>query len=197
VLAWFQYIKNTTVKDSKPLTLDLMETVGRYYYYYYYYSQKGLLWSKRVVQINMKWIKVGEKTFHLQTLFCSCFVRNLSKEATDLARIGRKFPWGAKLEAYMVPPHYPNTLLLDRSPNIGPLYLVGNLTSSKIGETKALEPLKYQPYCISIQQFSNLLISQRDMSGPRLGALSNNRWSGVRTCTSIANLDELDRCSTW
>jgi hypothetical protein len=28
------------------------------------------------------------------------------------------------------------------------------------------------------QQFSNWLISQRDMSGPRLGALSNNRWSG-------------------
>ncbi len=28
------------------------------------------------------------------------------------------------------------------------------------------------------QQFSNLLISQRDMSGPRLGTLSNNRWSG-------------------
>ncbi len=29
------------------------------------------------------------------------------------------------------------------------------------------------------QQFSNLLISERDMSGPRLGALFNNRWSGV------------------
>ncbi len=27
------------------------------------------------------------------------------------------------------------------------------------------------------QQFSNLLISQRDMSGPRLDTLSNNRWS--------------------
>ncbi len=32
------------------------------------------------------------------------------------------------------------------------------------------------------QQFSNLLISQRDMSGPRLGALSNNRWSGDIEC---------------
>jgi hypothetical protein len=28
------------------------------------------------------------------------------------------------------------------------------------------------------QQFSNLLISQRNMSGPRLGELSNDRWSG-------------------
>jgi hypothetical protein len=55
------------------------------------------------------------------------------------------------------------------------LYLDGNLSNSKIVETKALEPLKsWHLY----QQFLNLLISQRDMSGPRLGALSSNRWSG-------------------
>jgi hypothetical protein len=36
----------------------------------------------------------------------------------------------------------PDHLLLDRSPNIGPHILVGNLTNSKIAETKALEPLK-------------------------------------------------------
>ncbi len=47
-------------------------------------------------------------------------------------------------------------LILDHS------YLVGNLTNSKIAETKALEPLKSWHFC----------------SGPKLGALSNNRWSG-------------------
>jgi hypothetical protein len=39
----------------------------------------------------------------------------------------------------------PDHLLLDRSPNIGLMdhsYLVGNLTNSKIAETKAVEPLK-------------------------------------------------------
>ncbi len=30
------------------------------------------------------------------------------------------------------------------------------------------------------QELSNLFISQRDTSGQRLGALSNNRWSGVQ-----------------
>jgi hypothetical protein len=32
------------------------------------------------------------------------------------------------------------------------------------------------------QQFSNLSFSPRDMSGPRLGALSNNKWSGGICC---------------
>ncbi len=61
-------------------------------------------------------------------------------------------------------------LILDHS------YLVGNLTNSKIAETNALEPLKSWHFCISNFR---LLISQRNMSGPRLGALSNNRWSEV------------------
>ncbi len=34
------------------------------------------------------------------------------------------------------------------------------------------------------QQFSNLLIPQRDMTGPRLGRLSNNRWSEVPNADS-------------
>ncbi len=59
-------------------------------------------------------------------------------------------------------------LILDHS------YIVADLTQSEIAETKTLEPLKSW---LLYQQFSNLLISQHDMSGPRLGALSNNRWS--------------------
>jgi hypothetical protein len=38
----------------------------------------------------------------LQTLFCSCLVQDSFKEDTDLAKIGPKFPWGAKLEALTV-----------------------------------------------------------------------------------------------
>jgi hypothetical protein len=33
----------------------------------------------------------------LQTLFCS-FLNIISPKAADLARIGPKFPWGAKLK---------------------------------------------------------------------------------------------------
>ncbi len=49
----------------------------------------------------------------------------------------------------------PDHLLLDSAPN------------------RILEALK-----LLFQQFLNLSSSQRDMSGPRLGALSNNKWSG-------------------
>ncbi len=39
------------------------------------------------------------------------------------------------------------------------------------------------------QEFSNLLISQRDMSGPRLGALSNNRWlGGISDATVLTHM---------
>ncbi len=72
------------------------------------------------------------------------------------------------------PRHFSMPLILDHS------YLVGNLTNSKIAETKTLEPLKSWHWLL-YQQFSNLFISQRNMSGSRLGALSNNRWSGVPT----------------
>ncbi len=39
---------------------------------------------------------------------------------------------------------------------------------------------------LSYQQFSNLSISQQDMSGPRLGALSKNRWSGVPVISGMS-----------
>ncbi len=70
----------------------------------------------------------------------------------------------------------PDHLLLDSDPNLGPLIssweLIGkfkNCWNKSFWKSKILTVL--------YQQFSNLLISQRDMSGPRLGALSNNRWS--------------------
>jgi hypothetical protein len=66
-------------------------------------------------------------------------------------------------------------LILDHS------YLVGNLTNSKIAE-KSFRTSKI--LTLLYQQFSNLLISQRDMSGPRLGTLSNIRWLRGITKTS-------------
>jgi hypothetical protein len=90
-------------------------------------------------------------------------------------------------------------LILDHS------YLVGNLAKSKIAATKALEPLKSWHSCTKkkYQQFSNSLISQRDMSGPRLGALSNNTWSGVltpwllRTCCKLKRVPACEIRLTW
>ncbi len=67
--------------------------------------------------------------------------------------------------------------LLDRSPNIGSLISRWELDKFKncwnksFRTSKILTPLDHQ--------YSNLLIFQRDMSGPRLGALSKNMWSGV------------------
>jgi hypothetical protein len=68
----------------------------------------------------------------------------------------------------------PNHLLLDSAPSIGPLIFRWELDKfkscwNKCSRTSRILTLLYQ-------QFSNLLISQRDMSGPRLGALSTNRW---------------------
>ncbi len=70
----------------------------------------------------------------------------------------------------------PDHLLLDRSPNIGPLLSRWELDKFKNYWNKiAFEPLEFWHL---YQQFSNWLNSQRDMSGPRSGALYNNRWSG-------------------
>ncbi len=69
----------------------------------------------------------------------------------------------------------PDHLLLDRSPNIGPLISSWELDKFKSCWNRSFRTSKILP--LLYQQFSNLLISQRDMNGPRLGALSNNRWS--------------------
>ncbi len=66
-------------------------------------------------------------------------------------------------------------ILLDRSPIIGPLISRWELDKFKNGWNKSFRTSKI--LTLLYQQFSNLLIFQRYMSGPRLGAPSNNRWS--------------------
>ncbi len=70
----------------------------------------------------------------------------------------------------------PDHLLLDRSPNVGPLISRWKIDKFKNFWNKSFRTFKI--LTLLYKQFSNLLISQGDMSGPRLGALSNNRWSG-------------------
>ncbi len=74
--------------------------------------------------------------------------------------------------AIFVPPDH---LFLDRSFNIGPLIYRWELGKFKSCWNKSFRTSKIRK--LLHHQFSNLLISQRDISGPRLGALSNNRWS--------------------
>jgi hypothetical protein len=64
-------------------------------------------------------------------------------------------------------------LLLDRSPNIGPLISRWELVKFKNCRNKSFRTSKI--LTLLYKQFSSLLISQRDMKGPRLGALANNR----------------------
>ncbi len=72
----------------------------------------------------------------------------------------------------------PVHLLLNRSPNIGPLISRWELDRFKNWWNKSFRTSRIPT--LLYQQFSNLLISQRDMSCPILGALSNNRWSWGR-----------------
>ncbi len=72
---------------------------------------------------------------------------------------------------------HPDHLLLDSVPNIGPLISCWELEKFKNCWNK-ISIRTSKSLTLLYQQFSNLLISQRDISGPRLGALSNNRWSG-------------------
>jgi hypothetical protein len=67
-------------------------------------------------------------------------------------------------------------LLLDSAPNIGPLISRWELDKYKNCWKKSCRTSKI--LTLLYQQFLDLLISQRDMSGPGLGALSNNRWLG-------------------
>ncbi len=70
----------------------------------------------------------------------------------------------------------PDHLLLDSAPNIGPLiscWEINKFENCWYKSVRSLEVLK-----LLFQQFLNLSSSQRVMSGPILGALSRNRWSG-------------------
>ncbi len=81
----------------------------------------------------------------------------------------------------------PDHLLLDRSPNIGPLISRWELDKFKNCWNKSFRTSKI--LTLLYQQFPNLVISQRDLSGPRLGALPNNRWSGGITWGHVDPLD--------
>ncbi len=95
------------------------------------------------------------------------------------ARISQRNPYyyvSLILSLIWLPPDH---LLLDRSPNIGTLIPHWEFEEFKNCWNKSCRTSKI--LTLLYQQFSNVLISQRDMSGPRLGALSNNRWSGGTT----------------
>ncbi len=70
----------------------------------------------------------------------------------------------------------PDHLLLDSAPDLGPLIARWEVNKFENCWYKSVRILVLQ---ILFQQFLNLSSSQRDMSGPILGDLSNNRWSGV------------------
>ncbi len=67
----------------------------------------------------------------------------------------------------------PDHLLLGRSPNTGPLISRWELDKFKNSSNKSSRTSKI--LTMLYQQFFKLFISQRNMSGPRLGALSNDR----------------------
>ncbi len=73
----------------------------------------------------------------------------------------------------------PDHLLLDNAPNIGPL--ISRWDFDKFRNCWNKTRLTSKTLTLLYQQFSNLLISQQDLSGRRLRALSNNRWSGGST----------------
>ncbi len=75
---------------------------------------------------------------------------------------------------WLVPPDH---LLLDSAPNFGPLLFRWKINKFKncwYKSVRIFEVLK-----LLFQQFLNLSSFQRDMSGPILGDLSNDRWLGV------------------
>jgi hypothetical protein len=83
--------------------------------------------------------------------------REVMKPQPRLATQGTEFPWA----------------LTEKFPNIGPLLSRWELDKFKNCRIKSFRTSKI--LALLYQKFLNLLISQRDMSGPRLEALSNNR----------------------
>jgi hypothetical protein len=97
-------------------------------------------------------------TFHVPCNTSEHLTRNNSTRRTQQSNIPR------------------NHLLLDSAPNIGPLISRWELDKFRNCWNKSFRTSKI--LTLLYHQFSNFLISQRVMSGPRLGTLSNNRWSG-------------------
>ncbi len=92
---------------------------------------------------------------------------------------------------YWVPPVH---LLLDGAPNLGPLICrwdIHKFENCWYKSVRILEVLK-----LLFQQFLNSSSSQRNMSGPILGDLSNNRWSWVPQASSSTGWNICGRGST-
>ncbi len=81
----------------------------------------------------------------------------------------------------------PRSPILDRSPNVGPLISRWELDKFKNCWNISCRTSKI--LTLLYPQFSNLLISQRDMSSQRLGALSKNRWSGGNSKLSKTSVE--------
>ncbi len=88
----------------------------------------------------------------------------------------------------------PDHLLMDTSPNTGLLISRWELDQFKNCWNKSFKASKI--LTLLYRQFSDLLISQRDVSGPRLGALSNSRWSGSIFSSLFVQTWLLDNCSS-
>jgi hypothetical protein len=74
---------------------------------------------------------------------------------------------------------------LDGAPNLGPLKSRCENYKFENCWYKSVRNLEVQK--LLFQQFSNFSSSQQDMSGPILGNLSNNRWSGGYISEDLQN----------
>ncbi len=110
----------------------------------------------------------------------SCFCHSVQGEQYLKGATRRPFVFYFQTKTSQLPP---NHLLLDRSPNIGPLISRWELDKFKNCWNKSFGASKFPR--LLYQQLSNFLTTKRDISGPRLGALSNNRWSGAPRITVL------------
>ncbi len=101
---------------------------------------------------------------------------------------------GLKLSQALLQLYAPDHLLLDSAPNLGPLISRWKLDNFKNCWNESFRTSTI--LTLLCQQFSNLLISRRDMSGPRLGALSNNRGLEIPSKFSSESTIDFDGSHT-
>jgi hypothetical protein len=130
-----------------------------------------LPWTVQQVCMKWKWSAVIILYRRSSSIISSCSRQYNTEPTTSGIYLPSTYYW-------TVP------LILDH------LYLVGKLTCSKIADTKVrVRNLKVVK--LLFQQFLHLSSSQRDMNGPILEAVSNNRWSGGTIRIAVDVLDEL------
>ncbi len=103
---------------------------------------------------------------------CFCFQANYQYNVTVCFRA---WSWTHAISPAVVRCVPPDHLFLESAPNLGPLISRLGINKFENCWRKSVRILKVLK--LLFQQFLNLSRSQRDMSGPILGALSNNRWS--------------------